>query len=1020
MLKGFPFVIILFLFSSVQISYAQQVPKAYYDFEKHYYESDFEACIRMEKQITPYALSRKDTVAANIYFFLGDAFKESGEIERAIFYWEKERTLLGELDVKETYEEGELNIKEEYSTKLYYLSDLYLQSGNFVKAGELADLLIKADKKLYKANSEEFVSTVLSVADIYFRLDRLPDEENVLSATIKQQSKGSINEGLLLNKLGDLYTYKGEYTKAFRSLSRAIEIFKSALNEHSTPYLTARANLGILFMEQGKYPEAEDQFAEVIGKADPADPENIYFPALNNQALVYQNLGQHDKSLQLLRQLKKQDSLTIGVSHPDYAVTLTNMSTAYSGEGKYANAEKMLLEALDILKANKETNTVSYARKLNNLAKVYMFSGKLNEAIKFYEEANPIYKKVLGENNPEYATNVYNLGVAYWKKGNDEEGIKYLKNASAIRAAVLGKRHPKYAESQQKVAEYLWFRKKRKEALQTYGEVFDNYYNQIESVFPALTEEEKAKFYYNTIRPSFDKFNSFAYDYSSEFPQVMGDVYNHQINTKGVIMLATEKVKEAIYTSKDTVLINKFEYWQALKEQIAKLYSHNQSPRQLDSLLVIADEKEKELAKNSGEFARQFIRKKYSWKEVQKTLKPGEAAIEVVRYQKFIPDSAGRFNNDVIYAFLILTSKTIDRPDFIILKNGKDLENKWIKFYRNSILFNQEDAYSYKNFFEPIGDYLKTNKIEKFHLSPDGVFNQVNINTLRNSRTGKYLVDEYTISLMTSTKELIENKSKGQENHSSVLLGFPKFNMGEKKEVKLESDRMQTSGTSRGLRGGLLRYVDPQTGITVLPGTQIEIEKISKLLSGTQPKIYTEGRASEGIIKQAEAPSILHIATHGYFLEDGASANSELDEYVFNPLLKSGLILAGAENYIRTGVPVDSLGNDGILTAYEAMNLNLEGTDLVVLSACETGLGEVKNGEGVYGLQRAFKLGGAKSVIMSLWNVDDNATQDLMMLFYTEFTKHGDAQEALRWAQRKLKNKYPLPFHWGAFVLVGK
>jgi CHAT domain-containing protein len=404
-----------------------------------------------------------------------------------------------------------------------------------------------------------------------------------------------------------------------------------------------------------------------------------------------------------------------------------------------------------------------------------------------------------------------------------------------------------------------------------------------------------------------------------------------------------------------------------------------------------------------------------------KTLKQNEAAVEMIRYKVYSPEAAGSFKDEVVYAFLILTPSTKNQPDLIVLNNGVEMENKFLNFYRNNIKFTLDDSKSFKNYVESLADYLKKNKIQKVFLSPDGVYNQININTVKNPLSQKFLLDEYDVRLITNTRELIEKRTMKSNSQSSVLIGFPKFNLQSTSSSPVATSRSITRGgnLSRGLRGGLLRYMRGEGGISPLPGTQEEIAQISKL--SPNPEIFTEDLASESLIKQVISPMILHVATHGYFLEEETIQNpvEGKTNYIPSPLLKAGIILAGAENFLKTGTPVNDDGDDGILTAYEAMNLKLEDTELVVLSACETGLGVVRNGEGVYGLQRAFKMAGARSLIMSLWSVDDAATQELMSHFYAEKLKTEDLHEAFRIAQQKLKQKYPHPFYWGAFIMVG-
>jgi CHAT domain-containing protein/tetratricopeptide (TPR) repeat protein len=990
----------------------QSSDKIHISLEKLHEQGNYEACLKMQPDIDLLAKNQKDTLIANSFSYIGDAHFQLGEVAQAVKWFEREKKLRTDLGLTET---------ESFSISLYNLANAYLESGNYAQAGLAAREMIANDRKLYGASDEGFVLSVLSATDIYTRLDKFTDAEKLLESTIRQQEKGSLQQGLLLGKLGDLFTLTNQYSKAYRSLNDAVSIIEKTAGINSPEYISTSISLGILYMQQGKYAEAEEAFDYALSQINPDD--QAYPATLSNQAIVYQNLGQLDRAEKTFRTIQSLDSLSVGTSHPDYAITLSNLGLVYADEEKFKAAENALQRALDIQRKNNEGNTASYARKLNNLAKVHRMAGAPEKAILPLENALVIFKKTLGENSPEFATTSFNLGIAYWKTGKGPMALKYLRSSASIRAAKLGKKHPKYAESIQKIAEYQWEQKQLKEAKLSFLEVFDNYYHQIDATFPGLTEEEKAKFFYTNIKPSFEKFNSFAMDMRASDPSIIGEVFNHQINTKASIMYATEKVKEAIQNSNDTTLIRQFDLWQSEKEQIAKLYSRNEDPAKVDSLQQSADRIEKELTRKSSVFASQFIREKRTWQDVQKNLQPSEAAVEVIRFRTYSPAAGGSFGKDIHYAFLIITGQTKNNPELILMDNGTEMEHKFLNFYRNNIKFTMDDNRSFKNFFETLTDYLQKNQIRKMYFSPDGVFNQININTVKNPATNKYLLDEYQITLVTNSRELIEKKELKPNSQSSILIGFPKFNLQSTPTAASEATtRSMTRGgnLNRSLRGGLLRHMRGEGGIAVLPGTKVEIDQISKL--SQDPEVFTEELAAEGLIKQVISPMILHIATHGYFLEDDESALNQaegVNTYVPSPLLKSGLLLAGSENFLREGTAANDDGDDGILTAYEAMNLKLEDTELVVLSACETGLGVVKNGEGVYGLQRAFKMAGVKSLIMSLWSVDDAATQELMSLFYKEKAQNKDAQAAFRQAQQKLKEKYEHPFYWGAFIMVG-
>jgi CHAT domain-containing protein len=397
---------------------------------------------------------------------------------------------------------------------------------------------------------------------------------------------------------------------------------------------------------------------------------------------------------------------------------------------------------------------------------------------------------------------------------------------------------------------------------------------------------------------------------------------------------------------------------------------------------------EKKLSERSKDFSQSYSASRINFKQVRDLLTDTEAVVEIIRVQKYEQN----FTSDSKYIALILT-KGIELPKLVVLENGQQLDTRYSKYYRNVIQQKIADEYSYDQYFSKIETELKGKK--GIYISPDGVYNQLNLNTLK--KTGSdYMIKLYDLTILGNSKDLIALKSKKATapKKNATLLGFPDY-----------------AGTS----------------ISALPGTKVEIESISKILkaSGYQVSQFTQKTASEASLKKVKGPALMHIATHGYFLKDvdqgGSAFGVHLENANDNPLLRSGLMLAGAANTV-SGTAMPNLGSNdnGILTAYEAMNLNLNGTSLIVLSACETGLGDVKAGEGVYGLQRAFLVAGAEALIMSLWKVDDAATQQLMTTFYTNWIKLGNKQKAFKQAQLQLMTKYKEPYYWGAFVMVGQ
>ncbi len=414
-----------------------------------------------------------------------------------------------------------------------------------------------------------------------------------------------------------------------------------------------------------------------------------------------------------------------------------------------------------------------------------------------------------------------------------------------------------------------------------------------------------------------------------------------------------------------------------------------------------------------------------SLKDLSNKINQGDAYVEIVRINKQSKNKSKqgieileKFTDSISYGAIVI--KKNSTPKFILIDNSNQLEKEYASGFKSKILNKQEDNESYHLLFEKIDDELKD--IKKIYLVTDGIYNSINIESIYNPTRKQYLIDYLKIQSIQNVRAITDDKKefKLSSTTKAVLFGNPDF------DLLITDVKTDNFSLERGLENTDIDKIKSIVKIGRLNGTQKEIETLDAILKDSKStvELFSKSNATEDNLKNIQSPDILHIATHGYFLSNNDTsktkqsiANLINENYKDDSYLKSGLLLAGVQNTLN-GKQVEN-SNNGILTAEEAKSLNLKNTELVVLSACETGLGDNLVGEGVIGLQRAFMIAGAKSVIMSLWSVSDEKTQELMTLFYTNWIKNNlSKEEALYQAKIEMKKLYPQPYYWAGFVLL--
>jgi len=933
-----------------------------------------------------------------------------------------------------------------YARAASNLADVKEATGNYAEAEVLYKKALQVRKETVGVHHPEYALALDYLATHYRTVGRYADAERLFkqALAVYKRRYGSQHPEYAgtLNNLAALYESAGRYPETEALLQQAAAIYKRA--KMGPEYVTCLNNLAAVYESMGRFAEAEPAYQAALAfrKQELGVQHPDYVTSVNNLAYLYTNMGRYAEAEPLQQEvvaLRKQQQ---GAQSPVYAMALDNLGVLYRSMGRYEEAEPMLTQALAITKARLGAQHPQYATVLNDLGVLHQVAGRYTQAEPLFREAMAIKRQQLGEQHPQYAVSVSSLAGVYAAMGRYADAEPLFQSALAIRKAQLGEQHPLYAKSLKDLAGLYALTGRLALAEQTSAQGIDIVLAHLRSTFAGLSERERQQFL-ATVFSSTEQYHTLLAQLAAQSPApaATARAYNHVLQTKGLLLQATAALERQVKASGDTALLRTFARWQATKRQLATARSLPLKQQQERGLLPAAldaqaNELEKALASRAGVFGRGLGLPTATWHQVQQALQPGEAAVELVRYRWF----RRGFTDSICYSAYVVVPGS-PAPQLVVLRNGNALEQEGLRSYAAlthaptlsgrgtlgalPVVPGASAQALYTAFWQPVAAALPPGT-RTVYLSADGAYQQLNLATLQNPATGCDALEETDFRLLGSTRDLVAATTPAATSLAeTVLVGAPTY------RVPAAPVALAAAGSAAAVSPARSAYTRseqwlPATEVPPLPGTAQELAGLDTLLALAHwPHRQLSGTgATEEAVRDVHRPRVLHIATHGFFLP-AARRPAGLDKpspaelaAATDPMLRAGLLLAGVSNFRdATDKPATE---DGILTAYEASLLDLQGTELVVLSACETGLGQVQAGEGVYGLQRGFTVAGARSILMSLWKVDDAVTRELMVGFYKNWLGGNSKRAALLAAQQQVRRRHPEPYYWGGFVLVGE
>lgn len=943
------------------------------------------------------------------------------------------------------------------------LANLHEKLGRYYVADSLMAEVVdgfqsQPDKKVAYAKALSDRGYILTLIDQYdLAIELLEKAKITQEETI---GKEDLDYATTLDNLGLVLVELNKYEKAKDYYEEALTIKEGLIQEDDVSYIKSLNYLGELYLEDDNLKKAESYLTKAETHLDKSHP--FAAVVLNNQGRLFHYLGKQEEAEIAYEKCIEIRKRTVGETHPRHARTLSNLGKIYIPLGQDKKARDLFIKSKSIYEQTLGKANASYAVVLSDIAQVSIEINDTSDTIDiehYFKESGSIFKSLNVQK--EYGISLVNLGRYYFIQKGDfkkampflEQGLKiyrdkgfaegqdyalaalYLafckKNLKQFDEAIwygeesvntwrktLSKNHGTYIELTSILAEFYEAKGQIEKASSTYKESLSVANRRIEYIYPGFSEEGRREFLSN-LSQYFGYYYSFASRYPQQFPELKIALQESLLHNKNLGLELSKKNQVHAFKSFDKDVQVQYEQWLDLRQQLSNAYQQSQEELKknnvnLENLLEQTNQLEKKLSRVTRQFKTRED-DKFKYADLVNKLSQDEVAIDFVEYEGF---DGVNFSPITLCAFV--TKPFSESPQLIPL-----VDSKLIDSLISTIPPHSEGSYIrtpvrskqlYDLLWQPLEKELEG--VKTIILSPDGVLHRIPFHAL-NMGNESLLLEKYDIQYYNSLREFIKDEeAQPREAKKSIALwGGIKYD-----EYNLEDEPVLAS---RGMSSDTTT-ITTRSSFKYLKGTEKEIKRIAKVFESTgweikNAKGYEATENQFYNVAGVQAPNILHLSTHGFaFNKDENSNNKKTGEAKTkthsNPKFRTGLALANA-NVTWTEETTSNSQEDGILTAYEVEVLDFSNTELVILSACETGLGKTYANEGVLGLQSAFKTAGVDALMISLWKVPDAETVELMEAFYKNYLKSGDARQALRQAQLMM-NEYYAPYYWAAFKLI--